>query len=1018
MSGTHGADVVIGSNAAVNSTFKIQFRGTACARENKGDVCGGCGDGVVGQGEMCDDGNVVETDACRNDCTVARCGDGIVQMGVEACDDGNTDETDACRTDCTEARCGDGVVWVDVEVCDDGNDDNGDACTNSCTSATCGDGIVHVGVEACDDGNQNENDACLPTCIANVCGDGVLNPDTEMCDDGNAVTEDCAYGEVQCTVCAADCTEANGQTHRCGDGVLDAGEDCDDGNTVTETCEYGVDQCTVCAADCTEQPGVVRRCGDGNTDAEEQCDDGNTVTEVCEYGVEACTVCAANCREENGAIRVCGDDVRDLENEGCDDGNTVTETCEYGVDQCTVCAADCTEQPGVVRRCGDGNTDAEEQCDDGNTVTEVCEYGVEACTVCAANCREENGAIRVCGDDVRDLENEGCDDGNTVTETCEYGVDQCTVCAADCTEQPGVVRRCGDGITDAEEQCDDGNDVDTDHCTNNCQSARCGDGIVGPGERCDGGEACSVHCTLVADCGNGLVEEGERCDDGNLVDGDGCSARCLPDAHCEMNDGQLQYDFVTLQPGQFRMGSPQFAVATPVHDVRVEAFQLMRTEISVAQYRCCVNAGVCTPPDCEVETISDGWQACNYAHGREQHPVNFVTWHDAVAFAQWAGHRLPSEAEWEYAARAGGKSQNHPWGDQPPTCERADHRFNSRGQCGDLGTSPGCSHPLGNTEQGICDLAGNVYEWMADEWHASFNGAPDTAVPWGGLDNPNAERIIRGCNWSGDEDHLHVAWRRRWDPSLAFSSNGFRLARDIAPGCGNSVLEDGEECDGGADCAADCTFAPICGNGRLEIGEACDDGVGNTTACPYGQEQCSVCAADCTLQAGQTSVCGDLIVDEGNGEQCDDGNGIDQDGCSNACQLNALCGNDQLDAGEDCDGDANTTSFCGADCQCDIQLGIAEHGQACARSTDCATGLCIPNPHEGGAGQCTMLCDGHAQCPDLERCLLVATTPDVCLSAAQGVPTNGFASVCVPNETGYPCDDGRDCPFESLYRTA
>ncbi len=95
-----------------------------------------CGDGIVDRGEQCDDGNAVNTDACRNDCTLPYCGDGIVDMG-EQCDDGNAVNTDACRNDCTLPYCGDGIVDMGEE-CDDGNANNDDGCKNDCTSPSCG----------------------------------------------------------------------------------------------------------------------------------------------------------------------------------------------------------------------------------------------------------------------------------------------------------------------------------------------------------------------------------------------------------------------------------------------------------------------------------------------------------------------------------------------------------------------------------------------------------------------------------------------------------------------------------------------------------------------------------------------------------------------------------------------------------------------------------------------------------------------------------------------------------------
>jgi cysteine-rich repeat protein len=180
-----------------------------------------CGDLVVDGDESCDDGNSVDGDGCTA-CKADTCGDGVVNDGgTEACDDGplNSDTLpDACRTNCTLARCGDSVVDAG-ELCDDGNTDPGDECTELCVPATCGDGIVQIGVEACDDGANNsdtEPDACRTGCELPRCGDTVLDTG-EACDHGS--TDDTG-------LCLSTCVEAT-----CGDGFVRAGvEECDDAN--------------------------------------------------------------------------------------------------------------------------------------------------------------------------------------------------------------------------------------------------------------------------------------------------------------------------------------------------------------------------------------------------------------------------------------------------------------------------------------------------------------------------------------------------------------------------------------------------------------------------------------------------------------------------------------------------------------------------------------------------------------------------------------------------------------------
>lgn len=135
-----------------------QASGVTCAD----NPCGGvCGDGVVDDSEQCDDGNMDDTDACRNNCTLPGCGDGVVGPGEE-CDDGNDVNEDGCRNDCTLPLCGDGSLDPNEE-CDDGNDNDDDGCRNNCTVPRCGDGVEDAD-EECDDGNTVDGDGCSSTC--------------------------------------------------------------------------------------------------------------------------------------------------------------------------------------------------------------------------------------------------------------------------------------------------------------------------------------------------------------------------------------------------------------------------------------------------------------------------------------------------------------------------------------------------------------------------------------------------------------------------------------------------------------------------------------------------------------------------------------------------------------------------------------------------------------------------------------------------------------------------------------
>ena len=197
----------------------------------------------------------------------------------------------------------------------------------------------------------------------------------------------------------------------------------------------------------------------------------------------------------------------------------------------------------------------------------------------------------------------------------------------------------------------------------------------------------------------------------------------------------------------------------PRHSVAVQAFQMAKTLVTNKQYQACVDVGVCTKAE-----WYGPWFVGDYQ------PVIGVDWEQAQVFSRWVGGRLPTEAEWEYAARSCGREQKYPWGDEAATCERA-----MIGNCGYGPTAPVCLKPEGNTKQGLCDMAGNVWEWVQDWYHDSYNGAPIDGSAW---ESPTgSDRVLRGGSWNNDAGDARSADLRNRDPGYRHGILGFRPAR-------------------------------------------------------------------------------------------------------------------------------------------------------------------------------------------------------------------------------------------------
>ena len=307
------------------------------------------------------------------------------------------------------------------------------------------------------------------------------------------------------------------------------------------------------------------------------------------------------------------------------------------------------------------------------------------------------------------------------------------------------------GGPDGDADADDDHDADLDMEEDHEVDAESSDGDAdGDGETCVPG-FCSAHGS---------------CDDSSGVP----ECTCAPPyagPHCE-----VEIDFVSITGGPFSMGTDEGeAVEAPPHDVTLGDFEIARTETTVGQYRACVDAGACTAP-----TITD--ERCNWDSGRgHDHPQNCLLWREAHAFCAFVGGRLPSEAEWEFAAQSRGRDILYPWGDTPPTCSLVVMDLDGVPGCGTEYTMTGCSISAGNTDQGLCDMAGNVWEWVEDDWHWDYVGAPTDGSAWVG--EPRSPSLVfRGGSFAADAYRMRTTCRNGTDPFAAgLISIGFRCTR-------------------------------------------------------------------------------------------------------------------------------------------------------------------------------------------------------------------------------------------------
>jgi formylglycine-generating enzyme required for sulfatase activity len=244
------------------------------------------------------------------------------------------------------------------------------------------------------------------------------------------------------------------------------------------------------------------------------------------------------------------------------------------------------------------------------------------------------------------------------------------------------------------------------------------------------------------------------------------SAAKPPSAGDSLRDCPDCPEMIVIPPGSFDMGAAATPFDRPVHRVTIaQPFAMSRNEITFEEWDKCVAASACRfKPD------DRGW-------GRGDHPVINVSWSDAKEYVAWLNqktgktYRLPSEAEWEYAARAGTKTPFY-WGAQVGA-----HMANCRDCDSGAGVQTLGVGSFPPNAFGLNDMAGNAAEWLEDCWNESYRGAPSDGSAWSS--GNCSMRVLRGGSFDTQSAYLKSAARFRYDSDVRYFGNGFRVARNL-----------------------------------------------------------------------------------------------------------------------------------------------------------------------------------------------------------------------------------------------
>ena len=261
----------------------------------------------------------------------------------------------------------------------------------------------------------------------------------------------------------------------------------------------------------------------------------------------------------------------------------------------------------------------------------------------------------------------------------------------------------------------------------------------------------------------------------------------------------LYANMVLIPAGEFQMGSSDsdaYEEEKPVHTVYIDAFYMDKYEVTNAQYKAFIDANPEWRKDRIPGQYHDGgylkhWNGNNYPIGKGDHPVVYVSWYAAMAYAEWVRKRLPTEAEWEKAARGGLAGAKYPWGNSIDSSDRNFIDLRQKISETNPATTPVGQYPKNG--YGLYDMGGNVMEWCIDEFDPGFYAKSPRWNPIAGANSVNeiindsvnvkSDRVKRGGMWFWVHiSFVRVACRFKGTPiSISSGFTGFRCVRGVKP---------------------------------------------------------------------------------------------------------------------------------------------------------------------------------------------------------------------------------------------